>query len=275
MRVVVDDLGDEVELAGPPRRIVSLVPNLSELLAEWGLEAALIGVTDYCVEPPDGFATATRVRGTKNPDTAAIAAMAPDLVVANEEENRRLDVERLRRVGVPVYVTRVRTVRDVASCVGRLGGVIGREAAGAALRDDILRALREAGAAVGGAGLTGECVIWRDNDRHGDEETWWLVGGASYAGDLLTRSGLAPAVRTNDDRYPRVALARLLGADPGVVLLPDEPYAFTDDDARVFTTRGVRSLRVDGTELFWWGPRTPGAIAWLSRTARTSGPQPR
>lgn len=275
MQVVVDDLGDEVQLAFPPRRIVSLVPNLSELLAVWGLEDTLVGVTEYCVQPPDGFASAERVRGTKNPDTAMITALAPDLVVANEEENRRLDVERLRRAGLAVYVTRVRTVADVASCVVGLGAAVDRAQAGETLRDDILGALRDADHLVGGDVRRGECVIWRDHDHAGDQETWWFVGGASYAGDLLDRCGLRPALRTAQDRYPRAALARLVDAEPDVVLLPDEPYAFTDEDARVFAERRIPPLRVDGTEVFWWGSRTPGALTHLSRTASTLRRRPR
>lgn len=263
----VDDLGDVVELTESPRRLVSLVPNLSELLVDWGLEDAVVGVTEYCVEPAGGFADALRVRGTKNPDTAAIIELSPDLVIANEEENRRLDVERLRAAHVPVYVTRVRTVADIASSVESLGATIGRGDAGATLRRDVLRALDEAKSVVDRLGLTGECAIWRNKDRDGADETWWLVGGASYAGDLLTLCGFAPAVRGLTERYPRVSLGELIEGEPDVVFLPDEPYVFTAEDVHAFSGSPVRTCHVDGTTLFWWGCRTPGAISWLSSRA--------
>lgn len=264
---IVDDLGDVVELAEPPRRLVSLVPNLSELLVDWGLGDAVVGVTEYCVEPADGFTDALRVRGTKNPDTAAIIGLAPDLVVANEEENRRLDVERLRAAAVPVYVTRVRTVADVASSVESLGVALGRGDAGVALRRDILRAVDEARSVADRLGLTGECAIWRNKDRDGVDETWWLVGGASYAGDLLTLCGFAPVVRGPTERYPRMSLGELIEGEPDVVFLPDEPYVFSAEDAHAFSGSPVRTCHVDGTTLFWWGCRTPGAVSWLSSQA--------
>src|SRR5215467_10402389 len=101
MPVWRDDLGYPVELDGPARRVVSLVPSLTEAVAV-SAPGRLVGVTDWCTHPP-GLA-ATRVRGTKNPDRAAIIALAPDLVIANREENRKLDVTRLREAGLAVWV---------------------------------------------------------------------------------------------------------------------------------------------------------------------------
>lgn len=89
---LTDDLGHPVPLGRDPRRIVSLVPNLTETLWWWHLGDRVVGATEWCVAPPHGFPNAVRVRGTKNPDTAAIVDLAPDLVVANQEENRELDV---------------------------------------------------------------------------------------------------------------------------------------------------------------------------------------
>lgn len=254
-----DGMGESVEVPVPTRRIVSLVPNLSEALALWGLADRLVAVTEYCVEPRDGFPAAERVRGTKNPDTARIVALAPDVVLANEEENRRLDVERLRQSGVAVYVTRVRTMADVAASMAGVGAVVGRREAGEDLAGRIADAVR----AAPPRRVSAECAIWRDGAARGTEETWWLVGGDTYAGALLDASGLRAAARTGEERYPRVPLAALSAADPDVVLLPDEPYAFTEDDARAFSGWRTRVRHVSGTELFWWGPRTPAAVSRL------------
>src|SRR5215210_5622440 len=102
MTVATDDLGQTVEVVRPARRIVSLVPSLTETIAVTRREA-LVGATDWCTHPAD--LDVSRVRGTKNPDRAAIAALEPDLVLANREENRELDVQRLRDAGIPVWVT--------------------------------------------------------------------------------------------------------------------------------------------------------------------------
>lgn len=257
-RVVVDDLGTRTEVPDELRRLVSLVPNLSEVLWWWRLTDRVVAVTDWCVAPPTAFDRAARMRGTKNPDTAQIAALEPDLVVANEEENRELDVRRLRDAGVAVYVTRVRTVVDAADSLARLGSVLGVQRAGAGLQQSIVRGLDRVPRDV--APLTTFCPVWRD--------PWMATGRATFAGDLLARCGFAVVPAGDEQRYPRVTLDDIADHDPDVVLLPDEPYAFGPDDRRTFAGWRARVRLVDGTALTWWGPRTPDAIGDLARLAR-------
>ena len=250
----LDDLGQPVPLAGVPDRIVSLVPNLSETLWWWHLSDRVVGVTDWCVAPPHGFPHAARVRGTKNPDTAAIVDLAPDVVVANEEENRELDVRRLRDAGVSVYVTSARTLDDAATSLAHLGEVLGAGDAGDGLRVAIRRAMARAG--VDAPPVRTFCPIWRD--------PWMAVGTDTIAGDLLRLAGFT--VVPDAPRYPQVALDDV--ADVEAVLLPDEPYAFGEADRAVFADWPARVRRVDGTALTWWGPRTPPSLAAFTRLAR-------
>src|SRR5580693_8859788 len=112
-----DDLGHPFQPGGPARRVVSLVPSLTESVAVTRPEA-LAGATDWCTHPAG--LDVPRVRGTKNPDLAAIAGLRPDLVLANQEENRRLDVERLRAAGIPVWVTVIRTLDEAFSSLRRM-----------------------------------------------------------------------------------------------------------------------------------------------------------
>ena len=114
---MLDDLGAEVALDRPPERVVSLVPSLTEAIALTA-PGVLVGATNWCTHPA-GLEVA-RVRGTKNPDRAAIAALRPDLVVTNQEENRRVDVERLRSAGIPVWVTRIDGIDDALGSMTRL-----------------------------------------------------------------------------------------------------------------------------------------------------------
>ncbi len=269
-RPVVDDLGTTVTVPHRPARLVSLVPNLSEVLWWWHLADRLVGVTEYCVAPPRAFDHAHRVRGTKNPDVGAIVDLAPDLVVANEEENRELDVQRLRAAGVAVYVTRVRGVHDAADSLERLGAALGLGTAGERLAATIRRAAN----GVGGRGprLSAVCPIWRDGPAKGDDETWWVLGRDTFAADLLATCGfdVVPALAgPEEDRYPRYPLTALAEADPGAVLLPDEPYAFTAMDAEVFAHWRASVRHLDGTALVWWGPRTPAALGDLDRLRRS------
>jgi ABC-type Fe3+-hydroxamate transport system substrate-binding protein len=268
-REVVDDLGTPIALGDQPRRLVSLVPSLSETLWWWHLADRIVGVTDWCVAPPAAYTEATRVRGTKNPDVATIVELAPDLVVANEEENRELDIRRLRDAGVPVYVTRVRTVEGAAGSLARLGVAVGAERAGAGLAQAIFRALDQLPA--GRRPLATFCPVWRDGTPAGvapEDEVWWATGRGTFAGDLLARTGFEVLPADPDGRYPRQRLGEVAGWDPDVVLLPDEPYDFGPADRAPFDPWRARTRLVDGTALTWWGPRTPHALGDLARLAR-------
>ena len=112
-----DDLGHPVSVRLPARRVVSLVPSLTESVAVTRPDA-LAGATIWCTHPAD--LAVTRVRGTKNPERARIAALAPDLVIANREENRKLDVARLRVAGLAVWVTVIESVPEAMTSFRRL-----------------------------------------------------------------------------------------------------------------------------------------------------------
>lgn len=238
-----DDLGAEVRLAGPARRVVSLVPSLTEALASVD-RAALVGVTDWCTRPAD--LDVARVRGTKNPDVRRILALAPDLVVANKEENRELDVRRLREAGVPVWVTDIETVpQAVASLERLLDQALGRP------RPDWLARARElwCGQPAPPRARTAT-VIWRD--------PWMVVGRDTFTGDLLGRAGLPnvfaeAALNPRGERYPRVEVGEIDGAGADLVLLPDEPYVFTEDDGPEAFER-TPTLLVSGRLITWYGP---------------------
>ena len=250
----LDDRGDAVALAGPPSRVVSLVPSLTEALAAT-VPDRLVGATEWCTHPA-GLDVA-RVRGTKNPDHRAIGRLHPDLVVANQEENRRVDVERLRAAGVPVWVTVTESVDQALGSLRRLlVEVMGAEEPGW---------LRTASAEWGRpAELPAARVvvpIWRD--------PWMVVGPRTFSGDVVARLGLTHLFADDADRYPRVALADLVGRSPDLVLLPDEPYAFgAGDGPEAFP--GIRTALVSGRDLTWYGPSMAGSRAALTERIRTA-----
>ena len=250
--MLIDDLGTPVELAGPPRRVVSLVPSLTEALAV-SVPDRLVGATDWCTSPAD--LDVPRVRGTKNPDRAAIAALAPDLVVCNREENRRLDVDRLRAADVPVWVTVIETVDEALASMRRLfADVLGVEEP-----SWLTEAAAEWSRPVPAPLLRCAVPIWRD--------PWMVIGPRTFTGDLLARLGLSNVFDTGEDRYPHVSVDDGLAAEPDVVLLPDEPYLFTTDDGpEAFP--GLRSVLVSGRALTWYGPSLATARAELLTALR-------
>jgi ABC-type Fe3+-hydroxamate transport system substrate-binding protein len=233
-----DDLGAAVEVTGPASRVVSLVPSLTESVAATRPQA-LVGATEWCTHPAD--LDVTRVRGTKNPDVRRIVDLRPDLVVANQEENRELDVRRLRDAGVPVWVTVVETVPQALSSMTRLF----TEALGWGC-PTWLDEVREAwDRPVPEPRQRVVVPVWRD--------PWMVVGRDTFTGDLLRRLGCANAFADHPDRYPKVELADLDRDDVDLVLLPDEPYVFTADDGPEAFER-VPTRLVSGRLLTWYGP---------------------
>lgn len=241
------------------RRIVSLVPSTTELLCALGLADALVGVTVYCVEPRAVVRTKTRVGGEKDPDLATIRALAPDLVIANIEENRREDVDALRAAGIAVFVTYPRSVAESLAMIRELGTVTGAVTAARTLLDE----LEPLHAAVR-ARLAGRrpmpCFypIWR--------EPWMTIGHDTYIHDLLATCAGAN-VFADCTRYPTIVLDEVAARAPEVVLLPDEPFRFRRAHLRDFdaypampAVRDRRILLVDGKRFSWHGPRLAEAL---------------
>ena len=235
--VLVDDLGHDVELTRTPTRVVSLVPSLTEAVAV-SAPGVLVAATDWCVYPPD--LAVTRIRGTKNPDCKAIAALAPDLVIANMEENREIDVRRLRDAGVPVWVTRIETVGEAFTSMSRLFV----EALGIDEPAWLSEARAEWDEPVVPLGIRVAVPVWRD--------PWFVVGSSTFAGDVLHRLGLVNVFADSPERYPKVDVSALTSSDVDLVLLPDEPYIFSATDGPEAVP--VRTALIDGRMLTWYGP---------------------
>ena len=262
------ELGDTLhsmrppELARPPERIVSLVPSLTESLFALGLGDRVVGVTDWCVYPADAVATLPKVGGTKDANVAAILALAPDLVIANHEENTRRVVEQLRAAGIAVWVTYPRTVREGATLLRDLAGLGATPAAIAEVVEPVEAAVAAAEAARPATPVRVFCPIWRD--------PWMAVGDDTYIHSMLKLCGGANVFAGRGNRrYPIVALDEVVAAAPEVILLPDEPYAFSPRDARELAhldlpaSRSGRIHCIDGTWVSWYGPRIRPAVAAL------------
>jgi ABC-type Fe3+-hydroxamate transport system substrate-binding protein len=234
-----DDLGFVMT---PPRqpatRVVSLVPSLTEALAATNREA-IVGATDFCTHPRD--LEVPRVRGTKNPDTALIAELEPDIVIANREENRKLDVDRLRDEGVTVWVTDIRTVPQAIDSLRRMFAL--------ALGWDVPEWLHEASAVWAQppplAGRPAAIAVWRD--------PWMVVGSDTFTGDLAARVGLKNVYAQHADRYPHVTPDQILARGAELIVLPDEPYAFSPKDGPEAFPE-IETVLVEGRLLTWYGP---------------------
>ncbi|MFF5446679.1 helical backbone metal receptor [Streptomyces sp. NPDC012888] len=229
-------------------RVVSLVPSLTEAVAE-SAPGMVVGATDWCSHPAG--LDAVRIGGTKNPDVAAVVRLRPDLVVANEEENRLPDLAALRAAGLRVLVTEVRDLPGAFRELDRLlVGALGLP------RPPWLDRAEEAWAGVRPVGeeRLAFVPVWR--------RPWMVLGRDTFAGDLLARLGVRNAYAGHPERYPRVPAAELARSGCDLVVLPDEPYRFTADDGpEAFP--GLPAALVSGRHLTWYGPslaEAPGVL---------------
>jgi ABC-type Fe3+-hydroxamate transport system substrate-binding protein len=224
-----------VSLPRRPRRIVSIVPSLTESIALTDA-SLLVGATDWCTHPI-GLGVA-RVRGTKNPDLERIHQLRPDVVVANAEENREVDLQRIRDLGIAVWVTAPTTVRAALTSLSAMFDVL-QISHPSWLAD----ARREWDRPKPAAARHAVVPIWR--------RPWMALGRDTFAGDVLAHLGVRNVLEDTSERYPRIDPDRLPAHD--LVVLPDEPYAFDEDDGpEAFP--GVEHACVSGRHLTWYGP---------------------
>lgn len=249
-------------------RLVSLCPSLTELVFDLGRGADLVGRTKFCVHPADGVGAVASVGGTKNPKLDRIVALRPDLVLMNEEENRREDAEALRAAGVPLHTSLPRDAHETAAMVRDVGAALDRADAAERIAADIeARADRVRAAARGRPPVRWAYLIWR--------EPWMTVNGDTFVDALLSLAGGANVFGAHAERYPTIQLDELARADPDRVLLSSEPFPFRDAHADELAARtGLprdRFQLVDGELLSWHGSRTPRGIDYAERVVRGGG----
>lgn len=292
---LVDDMGRTLSLPAAPRRVVSLVPSDTLTVADLGCGSALVGRTDYCELPEDLAAKLPSVGGTKNPNAERILDLAPDLVLANQEENTKKDLEALAQRGVRVFVAFPKRVADGIGHLARLARIfrVDGDANVRALCKAGYEAVREAEAARAQMSLVPTfCPIWMSPlmTIHGDtfiSDMLSLAGADNIFRDRERRYPLAAdlgaaaawtvdQVGERDTRYPRVTMEEVNRRNPELVLLPDEPHPFSDADAELFraepTTAAANGhvVKTSGKDLCWYGSRSVEGLPRLSALIRAT-----
>lgn len=266
---VTDSLGRSVQLKEPASRIVSLVPSETLSVVELASAARLVGRTEYCEHAKD----ARSVGGTKGFDIAAIVALEPDLVLANKEENGEKLVRELIDRGLTVHVSFPCTVEQSVAYLHSLAQLLDISSGSPLLRFAAMAA-RPVAAEVGGSPFKVFVPIWKD--------PWMTFDGRAFASDVLRVCGAENVfgarqrryplaadlgrreawdearVGERDTRYPRLTLDEIKARAPDAVLLPDEPFRFTEDDKALFEELLPDAVvrLMPGKDLFWYGTQT-------------------
>ncbi len=263
MATFIDALGRIVAIDGIPRRIVSLVPSITEALFFWGAGPRIAGVTHFCREPRDGVAEKVKVGGTKTVEVDRLLALRPDLVIASAEENDQEQVEAIIAAGIPVYITLPKTVEEAIEMLSVLGQMTGGGEKAQELVRQCRAALKEVRGKVEKRGrVTVFAPIWRG--------PWMTIGPGTYMYDLLFECGGEGIFPPEKGRYFHVSLEEVAALDPYVVLLPSEPFRFRPRHIGELAQAGIaaaqkgRAYLVDGRYLCWYGPRIPMALHYVS-----------
>ena len=232
-------------------RIISLVPSLTETIHSWGLGGSLVGVTKFCVRPPDARMTAAVIGGTKDPNLDSVKLLRPDLVLADEDENKPEHLTSIQAMGIKVHTTTIELVEDVARELRDIGKLVGRQHEAEKMAAD----LSEAAHHLRGVSRMVPAVrcfvpIWKTPVM--------TMGGRTYMNDLLRIAGGANVFDdVTTKKYFTVDTEEVLMRKPDAVLLPTEPYRFREQDRKFFSERydiPIDAVRVvDGQAFTWFG----------------------
>lgn len=279
----------EIPVSSAPRRVISLVPSVTESLFDLKLGDRLVGITDFCIYPEAGVAHLPRVGGTKNPDVETIVQLAPDLVIANQEENRREDVIALQEAGIPVWVTFPKTVPDVFNLLWNIMHLFDETSMVPRVR--LIEQTYDWVAGISKRYEDTPCKvfapIWFDPLMAFNADTYIhdllrVCGGTNIFAERQRQFPLDadlgerepypvddPRIAGRDTRYPRVSLEEVVAAQPDVILLPSEPFHFTEAHVSLFAGLDVPAARtnrmhlLDGSLLTWHGTRIAYALSTL------------
>ncbi|WP_226163463.1 helical backbone metal receptor [Hymenobacter terricola] len=252
---VTDQMGRRVAVPFPPRRIVSLVPSQTELLFELGLGERVVGITKFCIHPAEAREKSAVIGGTKNFDFGKIAALKPDLIIGNKEENYQSGIEELA-ADYPVWLSDISNLPEAVDMIRRVGFIAGAKDKAEALAAEI-------GASFAGLPTRQEVVsaayfIWR--------KPYMVAATGTFIDDMLLRAGFAN-VFANHARYPEITAAQLAEAAPQRILLSSEPYPFGEKHIAEFQEicPDAKIEIVDGELFSWYGSRLRKSAAYFSQ----------
>lgn len=244
IKAFTDQMGNTVVLPFPPKRIISLVPSQTELLADLGLDNEVKGITKFCIHPQHWRKEKTVVGGTKNFHFDRIHGLHPDLLIGNKEENYQEGIERLRQ-HYPVWMSDVTTPDDALAMILEVGKITKREV----VAETLTTAIRKSW--IGMERLPPLRVlylIWR--------KPWMGAASRTFIDSMINVSGLKNCL-SNHSRYSELSAEEIQSLNPDLVFLSSEPYPFREDHIHELKTilPASKIMLVDGEMFSWYGSR--------------------
>ncbi len=252
---ITDQLGRRVEIPFPPRRIISLVPSQTELLFDLGVGERVVGVTKFCIHPPEARQSATVIGGTKNFDFDKIAALKPDLIIGNKEENYQAGIEQLA-TQYPVWLSDIGNLSEALVMIRQVGFVVGAKEKAEQLAAEIAASF--AALETRQPLIPAAYFIWR--------KPYMAAASGTFIDDMLRRVGFRN-VFAHLGRYPEITPEQLAAAAPARILLSSEPYPFKEKHLAEFQEicPEAKIQLVDGEMFSWYGSRLRLSVAYFQQ----------
>ncbi len=259
MKYYTDQIGNKIELERPPRRIISIVPSQTELLFDLGLEADIVGITKFCVHPYHFKSTKKIIGGTKKVHYEKIRLLAPDIIIANKEENTQEIVEELRKIA-PVWTSDVKNIDDNMAMISEFGQLFNCRTEAENLNNKIVFALKDFMRFMADKKVQKVAYfIWKD--------PYMAVGSDNFINEMLALNKFQN-IYEHKGRYPEIELRKIrLEGDPDVVFLSSEPFPFKEEDAFEIGrfTHHAKTVFVDGEMFSWYGSRILKAFDYFKK----------
>ena len=255
---MIDQLGREINLSQKPRRIVSLVPSQTELLAHLSLENEVVGITKFCIYPDRWLKSKKRIGGTKQLDLEAIYNLEPDLIIGNKEENVQGQVEQLTR-RFPVWMSDVNSLGDALDMIRKVSELTGKAIEGEQIASNIELRFSELQEFVLQIPIRSVAYfIWKN--------PWMVAANHTFIDDILHRCGLVNCFKPRD-RYPEINPHKLKEINPDFLMLSSEPFPFTKQDGEFLKSNSPEShpVLVNGEYFSWYGPRLAEAVDYFMK----------
>jgi ABC-type Fe3+-hydroxamate transport system substrate-binding protein len=236
-----------VEFEFPPKRIISLVPSLTELLFDLGLNEEVIGITKFCIRPNHWYREKTRIGGTKTVNLELIEKLQPDLIIANKEENDQQQIEALT-ARYPVWISDVRDLKAALQMIHAVSAITDRENQGA----EMVRSIEDRFKKIeqNANKKTAIYLIWNSPLMSINHDT--------FIHDMMERCGLQNMLASRtDSRYPIISDEEMLSLNPDYLMLSSEPFPFQEKHLLEFQTRfpNIKVVLADGENFSWYGSR--------------------
>jgi ABC-type Fe3+-hydroxamate transport system substrate-binding protein len=251
-----DQMGREVTINFPPKRIVSIVPSQTELLFDLGLDQEIIGLTKFCIHPIEKFAERTKVGGTKKLNIDLIKDLKPDLIIGNKEENTQSDIEELSE-HFPVWMSDIFTLDDAMKTIGEIGALVDRAPEASYLNHLISAGFNDLKTLALQHRIDKKIayLIWR--------KPYMAAGKNTFIDDVLLTNGMTNVVK--QDRYPTITLEQLKTLNCELILLSSEPYPFGEKHIEEIQAviPDAKIMLVDGEMFSWYGSRLVKAVQYF------------